>query len=572
MSYKPRSLFSIITEINSNIFLPHIQRPFVWDVGQMGKLFDSLMRGYPIQTLLFWKTKEEIKVRKFMDVVDSEIDLSTLYHAQKSQNGVEKIFVLDGQQRLQTLFCLYSGSLADEKTGAHLEAYISINAEEPNVNTNQIHNVVFLPVGTVQPLPLFRIKDLMSKYDKKSSEDISDEVNSLLDPILNDVDDAKKSREKIVRKNISWIVSILREDKHFWIEELDGVANAYPYKTILEIFIRVNSGGTKLDASDLMFAAMKELSPEIEANLEEISTILCAGNLSFEIDTILKSILLVNDKGASVDQAKFIGDSGKALVKSIDDNWDTKYQPAFEALKDFIVTNLKLDSDKVIRSYNSFVPIFEYLYFNPTPTPDNKSRLKSFYYRAQLFNWFSSQTDGILDYLHNNFLKNCAGIDFPIAGIANYFELNRHNKSKFDMATLTDHSQRFFLLHLMYVESQGLSAFNVKLKNNTPHIDHIYPKSKLQKPPFSLPPSEINHIGNYRFVGATDNIRKRAEIPETYFTTLKNASINIERHLLVPNYSTNPALMLMDLATYSDFKSKRTNEIFKILEPIINFA
>jgi len=571
MSYKPRSLFSIIFDINNNLFLPHIQRPFVWDIQQMSKLFDSLMRGYPIQTILFWKTKEEIKVRKFMDEVDSEIDLSTLYNSQKTQNGVEKVFVLDGQQRLQTLFCLYNGSLKDEKTGDSLEAYITVNSEEPNPMTNQIHNVVFYPVGSVQPLPLFRIKDLLSKYNKWSNDDISDEINNALDSILNDADSDKKPRERIVRKNISWMVSILREDKHFWIEELDGVANAYPYKTILEIFIRVNSGGTKLDASDLMFAAMKELSPEIEANLEEISTLLSSGNLSFEIDTILKGILLVNDKGASVDQAKFAGTGGITLVQNIDDNWDLKYQPAFEALKDFIVTILKLDSEKVIRSYNSLVPIFEYLYSNPTPTPANKSRLKSFYYRAQLFNWFSSQTDGILDYLHNNFLKNCTGVDFPIADIVNYFESKRHNKTKLDMATIADHSQRFFLLHLMYVESQGVSAFNASLKNNAPHIDHIYPKSKLQKASFSLPSSDINHIGNYRFVGATDNIRKRAEVPATYFTTLKNAGINIERHLLVLSYSITPTAMLMDLQTYIDFRTKRTDEIFKILEPIINY-
>ncbi|MCW3125374.1 MAG: hypothetical protein JWO03_1032 [Bacteroidetes bacterium] len=572
MSYKPRSLFSIISEINTNIFLPHIQRPFVWERRQMSKLFDSLMRGYPIQTLLFWKTKEEIKVRKFMDTINSEIDLSTLYHDQKSQKDVEKTFVLDGQQRLQTLFCLYNGSFIDKKTGAALEAYVKVNADEPDVNTNQIHNIEFYPVGSAQSLPLFKIKDLMGKYNQKTNDDISDEINDLLDPILNDLDANKKSREKVVRRNISWMVSILREDKHFWIEELDGLANSYPYKTVLEIFIRVNSGGTKLDASDLMFAAMKELSPEIEANLEEMSTVLSTGNLSFEVETILKGILLVNDKGAVVDQAKFKGDSGKALVKSIDDSWDSKFQPAFEALKDFIVTVLKLDSEKVIRSYNSFVPIFEYLYFNPTPTQANKSRLKSFYYRAQLFNWFSSQTDGILDYLHNNFLKNCTGADFPITAIANYFEVNRHNKVKLDMATLTDHSQRFFLLHLMYVESHGVSAFNVALKNNSPHIDHIYPKSKLQKHLFNLGPKDINHIGNYRFVGATDNIRKRAEEPASYFTKLKNSGVNIATHLLVPSYSVTPASMLMDLPTYSDFKSKRTDEIFKLLEPIVNFV
>jgi len=572
MSYKPRSLFSIISEINTNIFLPHIQRPFVWERSQMSKLFDSLMRGYPIQTLLFWKTNEEIKVRKFMDVVDSDIDLSTLYQIAKSGAGVEKVFVLDGQQRLQTLFCLFNGSIKDEKTGDTLEAYVDITANKPNPNTNQIHDVVFHPIGAPQLLPLFKIKDLMSIHLRKSSEDISDEINTALDPILNDIDPDKREREKVVRKNISWIVSILREDKHFWIEELDGIASSYPYKTVLEIFIRVNSGGTKLDGSDLMFAAMKELSPEIEANLEEIATILSTGNLSFEIDTILKGILLVNGLGASVDQAKFIGAGGTTLVQSIDANWDARYRPAFEALRDFIVIDLKLDSEKVVRSYNSFVPIFEYFYFNPTPTAANKNRMKSFYYRAQLFSWFSSQTDGILDYLHNNFLAASTGADFPITAIAGYFNTNRSNRFSFDMATLLDHSQRFFLLHLMYVESQGVSAFNVAMKNNSPHIDHIYPKSKLAKAPFLLTSPDINHIGNYRFVGATDNIRKRAEDPASYFATLQASGVNIQRHLLVPNYSATPANMLMDKATYLDFRDRRTTEIFNILQPIINFV
>jgi uncharacterized protein with ParB-like and HNH nuclease domain len=65
MSYKPCSLFRLIEEINRRLFLPHIQRPFVWEEEQMLRLFDSLMRNYPIQTLLFWRTKDEIKARKF---------------------------------------------------------------------------------------------------------------------------------------------------------------------------------------------------------------------------------------------------------------------------------------------------------------------------------------------------------------------------------------------------------------------------------------------------------------------------------------------------------------------------
>jgi hypothetical protein len=73
-------------------------------------------------------------------------------------------------------------------------------------------------------------------------------------------------------------------------------------------------------------------------------------------------------------------------------------------------------------------------------------------------------------------------------------------------------------------------------------------------------------------VGATDNIRKRAEVPSTYFETLKKSGKNISRHLLISSYSTSPSTLIMDLATFNDFKSKRTSEIFKIIEPIINYV
>src|SRR6202165_3359207 len=111
MTYKPRSLVRLIDDINRGLFLPHIQRPFVWEEDQMLRLFDSLMRNYPIQTFLFWRTKDEIKARKFMELVAWDADLSDFYHPNMSQKGIEKVFVLDGQQRLQTLYALFFGAI-----------------------------------------------------------------------------------------------------------------------------------------------------------------------------------------------------------------------------------------------------------------------------------------------------------------------------------------------------------------------------------------------------------------------------------------------------------------------------
>ncbi|MFY9309188.1 MAG: DUF262 domain-containing protein [Bacteroidia bacterium] len=60
MSYEGKKINDIIQQIYENkIYLPAIQRKFVWDIEQITDLFDSIMKGYPIGTFLFWKLKDE---------------------------------------------------------------------------------------------------------------------------------------------------------------------------------------------------------------------------------------------------------------------------------------------------------------------------------------------------------------------------------------------------------------------------------------------------------------------------------------------------------------------------------
>ena len=59
MSYESKCIRDVISdEINKNLYLPAIQREFVWDTKAIEKLFDSIMGDYPISSFLFWKIKE----------------------------------------------------------------------------------------------------------------------------------------------------------------------------------------------------------------------------------------------------------------------------------------------------------------------------------------------------------------------------------------------------------------------------------------------------------------------------------------------------------------------------------
>lgn len=109
-----KTIKAFIADINNSdadgggLWLPNIQRLFVWDEGQMEKLYDSIMRQYPLPSLQIWKSKSEVRNRRFIDQYNEPVDLKSLYRPISKKT---KRLVLDGQQRLQTLFIGLKGSL-----------------------------------------------------------------------------------------------------------------------------------------------------------------------------------------------------------------------------------------------------------------------------------------------------------------------------------------------------------------------------------------------------------------------------------------------------------------------------
>src|SRR5882672_7927846 len=160
MTYRCLTLSALLEDIDANrLLLPHIQRAFVWEDDQMERLFDSLMRGYPIQTLLFWKTKDEIRARRFMAPIDRDIELSELYDVARSAQGREKTFVLDGQQRLQTLHALFRGGVKGAD-GTVRHAYMDIaSGDAPEETGDLLFKMSYS--GEQVAVPNVRLNDLV---------------------------------------------------------------------------------------------------------------------------------------------------------------------------------------------------------------------------------------------------------------------------------------------------------------------------------------------------------------------------------------------------------------------------
>jgi len=558
---KTRALYQLLDDLNREIYLPHIQRPFVWGEDQVRRLLDSLLRGYPIQTLLFWRTRDEIKARRFMDLVCNDVDLHSLYDQHASEGGNERLFVLDGQQRLQALRTLFDGGILTDK-GQRLDAWIDLTSGHAQNDDGFWYDIRFSAVAPGHTW--YRIANLRSIHSRTNGAALGRQEARRVESHITGTREEVDAALDRVQDNAHALVRILRDEGVFWYDELDGVVNDFHYERVLEVFVRVNNGGTKLDAGDLMFAAMKGLSGEIEQEVEEIAAQLSIGDLTFDKSWVLKAIVLALTGNATLGPRLFAGAAGEALMQRIDEEWD-RIERSFQQLHDLIQHDTRVSSDRLIRSYVAFIPIVDYLYHHPGPDPKQRQRITGYFHKAQLFNWFSASTDQLLAGLHAKIVASHG--TFPLEEIKEFFAGYRRDV-ELSADNIGGSRIRSMILNLVYREKFDASLFDSQFPGNSPHIDHIYPRARLK--PLGLSSDEINHLGNFRIVGARDNIRKRAEHPHSHFARMKADGVPVHKHLLSEPWASRPEELKLDSDTYAGFRQARFNEILSIAQRIVN--
>jgi len=115
---KPITIKEAIDFIDDGTYLlPAIQRKFVWNSDQIEVLFDSIMRGYPISSFMFWEVKDaEIKNSfKFYRFLNEYREFFKTDNPDINVKGFKDFFaVIDGQQRLTSIYLGLKGSYAEK--------------------------------------------------------------------------------------------------------------------------------------------------------------------------------------------------------------------------------------------------------------------------------------------------------------------------------------------------------------------------------------------------------------------------------------------------------------------------
>ena len=233
MSYQGLSVKKVINSINSSYngwFLPAIQRPYVWGSRHENelyicKLFDSILRGYPIGGLIVWNTKETIPYREFVHNYNS-CDYWPKIVEKGLHGKQDKWLVYDGQQRLQTLYSCLKYTFNDR-----ILIFNLLFKDSEDLDPNDV-GFSFVQRNSQLPPSLIRLNELFSK--------LSDEKTSYRKNIMNKIENINDEQEEIIEKNIDklWKVFIEIDKKSLAYFPISDVTE----NEVNEIFERLKIG------------------------------------------------------------------------------------------------------------------------------------------------------------------------------------------------------------------------------------------------------------------------------------------------------------------------------------------
>lgn len=261
----PLAIVDVLKRIQSQEYvLPAIQREFEWDQDQIARLFDSLLRGYPIGSFLFWKVEPaqsgEFKWYGFIkDYHELNAPHCPLLDIGKGQ-GLTAI--LDGQQRLTSLNVSLRGSRAHRLPGKQRRNPASYPAQRLHLNL-----CGYAPENELGMLFDFRF------FPDSNVPDSMPDAGVHWFPVsrVMDFTDATEIFEYIRVEGLAndkyafpWankLHDVIHKDKSInYYEEEDQDLDK-----VLNIFIRVNSGGTVLSYSDLLLSIATAQWTELDA-------------------------------------------------------------------------------------------------------------------------------------------------------------------------------------------------------------------------------------------------------------------------------------------------------------------
>ena len=547
MSYRSETIATAMNRMNRQYFLPAIQREFVWKPDQIVQLFDSILRGYPISSFLFWELKPENgdkwQAYKFIDRARH----GGTHNQLASIDGVlQMVLVLDGQQRLTSLLLGLRGVYVTKKKYKRWDnpdawsderLYIDLLAE-PRLGDEDTDDGLYYRLAFMAKAPEPDANSHWFKVGRILDFDEKAKYEQFVDEQLERLEDAGLGRteRRIFERNLERLYQTVHADEAIaYYTETDQ-----DYDRVLDIFVRANEGGTKLSKSDLLLSMVTSnwdgvnAREEIFSFVDRLNTELTRKN-DFNKDFIMKSCLVLTDLPVAY------------KVQNFNNTNLTTIREAWPAIRDAVERGVDLansfgiDRDN-LTSVNALIPVIYYLLKNPGVTfrgstpfeVSNADSMRRWLIVSLLKGAFGRASDSLLRDIRAAIAStDCPGADFPVAAINE--AIGRTGLSAgFDTYTLDEvlaftyaKQQTFLALSLLYDEAAwGTMQF---------HQDHLFARGLFKPKELSASNrhdwlSRKERLGNLCLLLAHENTGKQ-DMPLSQWLASRDEGF-MRRHLI----------------------------------------
>ncbi|NEA62033.1 DUF262 domain-containing protein [Streptomyces sp. SID12488] len=464
-----------------DIALPEFQRGYVWTRDQVRGFFQSLYRGYPIGGFLTWSTRADGVQTRGGDL---------------GRDGTIHL-LLDGQQRVTTLYGVTRGRApsffegnASALTGLHFN--LQTEAFEFYAPAKMKDNQVWVDVTA-----LFQ-------------SGLASQLLAVTQLANGDADLQVAYIERLNR-----ITQI--KDRSVHIDEVTGEDKTID--VVVEIFNRVNSGGTKLSKGDLALAAICAAWPAARPTMNRALQDWSTAGFGFKLDWLLRNVNAVItgeaqfSKLADVDVLAF----RSGLAETID---------AVSYLLNALGGRLGLDHGAVLSGRGALPVMSRLLHHHSGSFPDAMTRDRLFYWYVHSFLWgrHTGATETVLN-------QDLQALDE--GGIGQLISVLRRSRGG-HLAVGSDDfvgssmGSRFYPLLYMLTRVYGAQDFvsGVPLRDgmlgrlSSLQVHHIFPKALLYKHDYSR--AEVNAVANFCFLTQDTNLKIGAKEPAEYLAEIES--------------------------------------------------
>ena len=531
----------IIGEIDKNyLFVPAFQREYVWKKKDAKNLVSSLIKEYPTGTMLTWKTTNPPELKGD--------------YAYDSSKGAVKL-VLDGQQRITTLYMLMTGEIPPYYT--EKEILNDIRGLHVNIETL---NLEYYKKTSMENDPTWIDITEIFKGNVRT-RDIIDTLEQ-----NNEGERLPRERENKIDDNIEAIKRIKERE---FLEQVIPVKATI--KEAIDIFYIVNSSGVNLTDAELALAQISGYWPtareEFKAKLDELKSKGWVLNLDFIVYALLATVHRMGSKMEKLHAAE--------NKEKIQQAWKVLDENVLDYTFNILQSQAFIDHTDEINSVYALIPIITFIYLKPNNKLNEEEirKIVKWFYYSQIRTRYTGQLPQKLD----KDLKIVGSSENPFDELLKIIEEERPLEIKPSEFVGRDIRHPLFSLMRWYFKSQGAVCLGTGLqlrrnmgKKYELERDHIFAYSVLRDSDYYDMNDRFDYalaqeITNRAILTSTENRGKSAQYADIYLSKVKEEFPNALKLQCIPDNEN-----LWKIENYKDFLQERRGLLAERLNYFLN--